>query len=108
MNDKLRGQVSEKEHTVAMLQMTISSLETRLSTMAAREQMPIQAPPPALTASLHTPSAAPLDVTDAASDALRRIAQQLIHDSEECDDLAADLAASRRSGSRSPIRTGTR
>jgi len=43
-NDKLRAQLSDKDHNIAMLQMSISSLETRLGAMAAREHQQLERP----------------------------------------------------------------
>ena len=65
-NDKLRDQLSDKDHNIAMLKMSTSSLESRLNTLAAHQQLPRSA-------------AAPVADSDAAVyDALHTIARQLL------------------------------
>jgi hypothetical protein len=74
-NEKLRAQVTDKDHSISMLQMSISSLENRLGAMAAREQQQLERP-------LGAPAPAS-DVDDTAYDALHSIARQLIQDSDQ-------------------------
>lgn len=74
-NDKLRAQLTDKDHSVAMLQMSITSLENRLGAMAAREQQQLERP---------LGSSGPVvDSDDTAYDALHSIARQLIQDSDQ-------------------------
>lgn len=74
-NDKLRAQITDKDHNIAMLQMSISSLENRLGAMAAREQQQFERPLAA--------SGPAVDVDDSAFDALHSIARHLIQDSDQ-------------------------
>ena len=74
-NDKLRAQLADKDHSIAMLQMSISSLETRLGAMAAREYQQLERP-----LSAAAPAA---DSDEAAYEALHSIARQLIHDNDQ-------------------------
>jgi len=79
-NEKLRAQLSERERHISTLQITVSSLESRLGTQIAREAIDRTGTPSVLgTAADHG--------QDTAGDALHRIACQLIADGEDLEVL---------------------
>jgi len=76
-NEKLRAQLSEKERNISTLEITISSLESRLSSVVGRD---VAGAPPVMTSATDQSQ-------DSAGEALHRITCQLIADGEELEAL---------------------
>ena len=88
-NDKLRAQLSEKERTVSVLQMTVSSLESRLSSAAGHETADRTATLPVVVAA---PSTSAADQGhEFVGEVFHRVAHQLMADSEELDVLGQTI-----------------
>jgi len=84
-NDKLRAQLSEKERTISVLQMTVSSLESRADTTTVGQETLDR------TAALPLVIAAADHGHDLVSDVFQRVARQLMADCEELDILGQTI-----------------
>jgi len=88
-NDNLRAQLLEKERAVSVLQMTVSSLESRLSLTVGQEAVDRTGTQPVLVAAASKSAADQGD--DIVGEVYRRFAHQLIADSEELDVLGQTI-----------------
>jgi len=87
-NEKLRAQISEKERVISTLQLTISSLESRLSLAVARDAADRPGMPPVLAG---LPTSGSDQGQDYVAETLYRITSQLIADGEELDVLGETI-----------------